>query len=112
MANARSNYYKNLDENDKNHYDKKLILSDGTAFPDPWYIENGWSNDVALLPNIMYGDVWEYLVETPSEFTGEKMKTYKSLEAYKYYLAGHVQDVHILKINNLPYYALKTEVIN
>lgn len=105
-----SNYFDNLDENDKKHYLTKLSLTDGTQFPDPWENNAGWSNDLTQLPDITFGDIYTYLIDTPSIFTGEKLKAFKSLEAYKYYLAGHVQDVLIKKIPTTDYVTLKTEV--
>ena len=41
--------------------------------PDPWSIKDSeWSDDVVQLPDITYGDVWNFLIETPIEFNGEK----------------------------------------
>ena len=106
-----SEYFKNLDtESDKSHYKKKLSLKDGTILQDPWNIESGWVDDISQLPDIMFGDIYCYLINTPSEFTGEKMKAFKSLEAYKYFLAGHVQDISIKVLQNYPYRIIKTKV--
>ena len=53
--------------------------------------ENDWSDDITLLPNISWKDVTTYLIDTPSKFTNESLKAYKSLEAYDYFVCGHVQ---------------------
>ncbi|KAG0425942.1 hypothetical protein HPB47_026935 [Ixodes persulcatus] len=36
-----------------------------------------------------------YLLFTPSQFTPETLEAYKSLEAYNYFVSGHVQDVRL-----------------
>ena len=43
-----------------------------------------------VVPNIEYPDLFNYLVCTTSVFTGKQLKAYKSLEAYKYFVAGWV----------------------
>lgn len=89
-----SEYYKNLEKSDQTQYQKKLTLSDGTLLPDPYKIESGWECNVQRLPDITWVDVHEYLIEAPSEFTKDKLKAYKSLEAYNFFISGHVQDIH------------------
>ena len=54
--------------------------------------ENDWSDDILALPSISWRDVTTYLIDTPSKFTNESLKAYKSLEAYDYFVCGHVQD--------------------
>ena len=62
-----SEYFKNLDtKSDKSHYKKKLSLKDGTILQDPWNIESGWVDDISQLPDIMFGDIYCYLINTPS----------------------------------------------
>ena len=41
----------------------------------------------------MYGDVYNYLILTPSLYTHEQLKTYKSLEAFNQVVNGWVSDV-------------------
>ncbi|KAM7306320.1 uncharacterized protein ISCGN_010051 [Ixodes scapularis] len=36
-----------------------------------------------------------YLLFTPSQFTPETLEAYKSLEAYNYFVSGHVQDIRL-----------------
>ena len=50
---------------------------------DPYQIPpNEWKDNVSLWPPVEFGHIYMYLVDTPGEFTKEKLKTYKSLEAY------------------------------
>ena len=77
-----SEYFNGLTPNDKAHYTKKLTLNNDEILPDPYSIKEGWSDDVGLLlPDVAYPDIYTYLIETPSEFTKDKLKAYKSLEA-------------------------------
>ena len=90
---SESNYLKSLPETEKTSYKAKLTLSDGFALPDPFAIEE-WSDNTSKIPEVTYPDIYSYLVDTPSEFTKEKMKCYKSLEAYNFFICGHVQDIY------------------
>ena len=90
---SESDYYKKLSDDDKKQYKKKLTLSNGKLVPDPYSIKNGWNDDVSKLPDVGWPDIYTYLIETPSEFTKDKLKAYKSLEAYNFFVSGHVHDV-------------------
>ena len=75
------------------HIKKKLTLSSGMLLPDPHVLVN-WKNDVSMMPDITWGDMYNYLINSPSNFTHDSIKAYKSLESYKFYICGHVQDVY------------------
>ncbi|XP_076308585.1 uncharacterized protein LOC143224004 [Tachypleus tridentatus] len=49
------------------------------------------------LPNITYGDIYICLINRTSTYTNESLKGYKSLDAYKYFVAGFVQNVQITR---------------
>ena len=70
---------------EKERYFEKLTLNGGTEkLPDPFTIEEKlWVNDPCLWPEIDFGQIYLYLIETPALFSPSSMKAYKSLEAYK-----------------------------
>ena len=40
---------------------------------------------MSLWPAIELGQIYTYLVDSPGQFTREKMNAYKSLDAFNYY---------------------------
>ena len=44
-------------------------------------------------PDMMYADVYNYLILTPSLYTHEQLKSYKSLEAFNQVVNGWVSDI-------------------
>ena len=36
-------------------------------------------------PQVEYPNIYNFLIETPSVYTGESLKSYKSLDAYNFY---------------------------
>ena len=93
-----SSYYRDLEPEDKVSYKKKLTLNSGRLLPDPCSIEDEkWKQDQTLMPDIVYADIVFYLLETPSEYTRDKIRCYKSLEAWNFFICGHVQDIFIYK---------------
>ena len=45
-----------------------------------------WLDDVSRWPPIEFPHVYTFLIDTPGEFTREKLKAFKSLQAYNYYI--------------------------
>ena len=106
-------YFKTLIlEEDRSHYKKKLTLGNEVVLEDPFNIEEGnWTTDVKQLSDVCYPDIWNYLIETPSEFTKDKMKAYKSLESYNFFASGNVHQVYIHKIEHQNFSFVKTKVL-
>ena len=77
-----SSYYESLDKESQLCYDRKLTTADGKKLPDPMSLKD-WKNNVALSSDVNWPDIYNYLVNTPSEYTHESMKAYKSLNAYE-----------------------------
>ena len=59
---------------------------DELAALDPYKLaDTAWVDNIAKWPPVSYPDIYSYLVETPGEYSREKLKAFKSLEAYNYY---------------------------
>ena len=61
--------------------------------PDPYGIVENWKSDAKLMPDVSWGDMYNYLVNSPSEYTHNNLKAYKSLEAFNFFVCNHVQDI-------------------
>ena len=70
-------------ETDKAHYVKKLTLRDGTMLQDPYlgnYKETrGLTTEPIIMPDVMFSDLYIFIISRPSEFTWESLKAYKTL---------------------------------
>ncbi|ELT92771.1 hypothetical protein CAPTEDRAFT_214372 [Capitella teleta] len=99
MASARrssfvSQYVGTLPDKDRLLYLEKLVLTFGEEIPDPYSIgEADWIVDIREWPIISWPDIHGYLIDTPSLYTKEKLRAYKSLDAVNYVLCGHVQEI-------------------
>ena len=62
---------------------------------DPYELApSSWINDnLESLPSIAYPDIVIYLVFSPSPYTMEDIKSYKSLEAYNQMVCGWVREM-------------------
>ena len=83
-----SSYFNELQREDKAKYKRKLTLTNGQLLPDPYGIVENWKSDVKLMPDVSWGDMYNYLVNSPSEYTHDNLKAYKSLEFLQYQNKG------------------------
>lgn len=82
-------YQQSLPEGDRKKYKRKLEILCQTAenVTDPYEIpQEHWIDDVSAWPEVEFGQIYTYLIDTPGQFTKEKLKAYKSLEAFNYYI--------------------------
>ena len=96
-SNAYSPLYDGLCPEDKRRYAEKCKE---LGVVDPYLLPLGAMTPVALcqeLPELTFADIYIYLIQFPSSYTGESMKAYKSLDAYKFFLAGKVGEVKVWK---------------
>ena len=92
---ANSNYYEGLDLEAKKRYDVKIAtfgeLGDPYTAQKKSLMSLEWQN----WPSVEYPDIYNYLIATPSLYTKDKLKAYKSLEAHKYFINGWVSNVTV-----------------
>ncbi|VDI48025.1 Hypothetical predicted protein [Mytilus galloprovincialis] len=48
-----------------------------------------WADDMRVWPNVMYGDVYNFLISSKA-VDGQEMKNFKSLQSYNYFQSGNV----------------------
>ena len=94
MTVMQSSYYSSLEGGMKKKYEDKLKA---LGVNDPYmYSKTDCVKDYpALWPRVEYPNIYNYLVSTPSRYTREVLKAYKSLEAYKYVVDGWVSNVSL-----------------
>lgn len=107
-----SEYQPTLDYEAKKRYKEKLSLESETL-PDPYGLsEEEWFDDVTKWPTIEFGDVYNYLINSKGRYTKESLKAYKSLEAYNYFVSGHVRTVYFYESSERSNYAILTAKVN
>ena len=88
-------YFDSLKGSDKLRYEKKLQCVYGFSekengqlgMQDPYQLPaDTWIDDPSLWPEVEFPNIYVYLIDTPGEYTREKLKAFKSLEAYNYYI--------------------------
>ena len=62
--------------------------------PDLYGIAEDWKSDVKLMPDASWGDMYNDFVNSPSEYTHDNLKAYKSLEAFNFFVCNYVQDIY------------------
>ena len=77
-----SSYFNLLSYIAQKHYLTKLNI-DGCMLQDPYTIEESlWSEDMSKWPDLQFGDIYTYFVDTEGCYTKEKLKALKKLHAY------------------------------
>jgi hypothetical protein len=96
---VKLSYLDSLDSVTKTRYLDKLSIIDKT---DPYTVEKRkWSQKTEKFPNILYPDIVNYLLYTPSKYTTEDFKAYKGLDAYNQLVCGWVREVSTTEINGV-----------
>ena len=94
-----SDFFKQLDAADKKRYKEKL--SKLGLRVDPYLMDaDQWSTSRNVWPSVEFPDICVYLLNSPSPYTKEALKAYKSSEGYAYFVAGVVDQVLVTKIND------------
>ena len=96
-----SPYYMDLDPVAKKRYLEKLDMLPGTV-DDPYINPHFVSRDSHLWPQVEYPDIYNFLINTPSPYTKEELKAYKSLDGYNFFIQGWVSNVQVLNAGGNP----------
>lgn len=88
-----STYFYGLDDNARQRYMAKLELIRCSEDPYVTYDRGILSAEWHNWPQVEYADIYTYLIQTPSVYTGESLKAYKSLEAYNMFINGWVENI-------------------
>ena len=96
-----SNNIRSMTKEVKKRYLEKIFNIDCN---DPYFMLKDpsieWSNNLDLVLDVTYPDIFNYLVLTKSAYTLQEFKAYKSLEAYNFFVSGWISNVKWLDINN------------
>ena len=88
-------YRKTLALEERKSFDEKLKLIENI---DPYNASNFlFSDSMELWPQIEFPDIANYLNFSTSSYTKEQLKAYKSLDVYKYFVAGWVRGIFVGK---------------
>ena len=58
----------------KSKYKRKLTLTNGQLLLDPYGTAENWMSDVKLMPDISWGDMYNYLSNSPIEYTHDNLE--------------------------------------
>jgi len=105
-----SKYQSELNFEAKKRHKEKLKLK-FEELSDPYCLsEENWIDDVTKWPDVQYGDIYNYLIDSKGCFTKESLKVYKSLEAYNDFASGHVRIVCFFESSQHSKYAILIQV--
>ena len=107
-----SKYVEHLDGECKQRYIGKCAI---VGVQDPYNLPANLFTPIhecrpSDIPDFAYHDLYNYLVNRQSYFTGKALKAYKSLEAYSYFVSGWVNGVKLWKVPNKPYFLVVSKV--
>ena len=95
------NYIDSLSFSTRKRYLGKLKIG-GQVLNDPYSMdEDCWCDDMTKWPELLFGDIYTYSINTKGLFMKENLKAYKSLEAYNYFYNGYVRTVLLHHSGNL-----------
>lgn len=88
-------YYQTLPPACQQQYREKLSkLGINKLCNDPFVQGESWVDSVSKWPDVEFGEIYCYLVDSPGQFTWETLKAYRSLEAYNFFHSGWVYTVY------------------
>lgn len=100
-----SEYYNSLSVEAKARYSQKLKFDKETRhLPNPYGLVSDWQDDPSLWPDVTFGDIYTYLVDSPGIYTRASLKAFKSLQAYQWVYNTNSLLVAPVLINNKIFY--------
>ena len=97
-----SDYFQGLDGTAKLRYKEKLEklgkIEDPYLHWEHSTLKEEWQN----WPKVEYPDIYNFLIQSPSIYTGESLKAYKSLDAYNNYMNGWIDKATVYNCPNCP----------
>ena len=90
---AMSEYFKALSPETKKRYLDKLDCV-GLGINDDPYLSQTDSADMSIWPSIKYGHIISYYIGRPGTFTQEELLSWKQMDAYNYFMSGHVWTIY------------------
>lgn len=105
-----SSYLELMPKSERNAYLAKL---ETFGFHEDLFCDRTivWEDNPSKWPQLEFGQIFVYLIDTPGPFTKEKLRAYKSLDAYNFFKSGWVQTVFFLPSPNGNFCALKASVM-
>ena len=91
-------YYYSLEESSKSRYKEKLALLGGITDPYITMDQDTESLHWQNWPEVTYPDIFNYLITTPSPYTMQELRAYKSLEGYKQFVDGWIFNIKVSAI--------------
>ena len=100
-ADIYSSYYHSLDAASKARYNDKLEILGFIKDPYVTAATLGQQQQLDWLtwPDVEYPDIWNYFIATPSVYTKQQLRAYKSLEAYRLFTDGWVSNVLVWSVS-------------
>ena len=72
-----SRYFNEFQKEEKAKYKGKLTLTNGQLLPDPYGVVENMKSDTKLIPDVSWGNMYNYIVNSPSEYTYDNVKAWK-----------------------------------
>lgn len=111
----QSNYFQELKNNDdRKRYEEKMELLGCLEDPYCRMERKGGCRSGCVdwmdWPSVSYADIYNYLINTPSEYTHEMLKAYKSTDGYNFFMNGWVNNILVTKPEGREHYIFTATV--
>ena len=97
-----SDYFLSLDPVAKERYRQKLKIIGLDEKCEPYLDTCDYIDDMSLWPPVEFAHIFCYF-ERPGLYTKQQLMQWKSLDAYNYFVSGHVRPVTVKKVNSSIY---------